>query len=75
MCAFCIGQGNGAVRLYRSGSSSLDYTRGLVQVYYDRSWGSVCMSDGTWSQIESDVVCHQLGWDGATNYRPAADAG
>ena len=71
MCTF-VGQGNGAVRLYRSGGSSLGYTHGVVQVYYGGSWGSVCMSGGTWSLAEGDVVCHQLGWAGAMSYGPAA---
>ena len=72
VCVF-LGQGNGAVKLYRAGDGSHRYSSGVVQVYYGRSWGSVCAS--TWTATEADVVCHQLGWQGAMNYGLAADEG
>ena len=32
---------------------------GTVQIYYNRSWGSVC--DSLWNQDDAHVVCIMLG--------------
>ncbi|XP_071504915.1 neurotrypsin-like [Diadema antillarum] len=47
----------GEIRL--SGSSSTP-TYGLLQIYHDNSWGSVCR-DG-WYSIDSQVACRELGY-------------
>ena len=36
---------------------------GLLEVFYDGEWGYVC--DDGWQEINGDVVCNILGYDGA----------
>ena len=62
--------GNGAVRLYRNGNSSIDYTSGTVQVYYNGVWGNICF-DSSFGSDEANVVCRQLGYTGASGYSNA----
>ena len=58
---------NGAIRLVRSGITSSDYTSGVVQVWLNGQWGNICYDDA-FDYDEADVVCHQLGWSGASSY-------
>ena len=57
--------GNGAVVLTRSGFTSTSYTSGRVQIYYNSRWGNIC-DDLQFGITEAHVICHQLGYTGAT---------
>ncbi|XP_078379154.1 scavenger receptor cysteine-rich domain-containing protein DMBT1-like isoform X1 [Oculina patagonica] len=46
---------------------------GLVQVYHNNIWGSVC--DQMWDAKDSDVVCRTLGYTGSTQPNTKADYG
>ena len=60
-------RGEGAVRLARGNTYSLDYSSGRVQVYYNDVWGNVCRLGG-FSSTAADVICHQTGWTGASDW-------
>ncbi|XP_064397490.1 neurotrypsin-like [Halichondria panicea] len=51
---------NGTVRLVRYGSFNEEY----VQYCHDGEWHSLCAGGGTWSRVEANVVCRQLGLSG-----------
>ena len=59
--------GDGAIRLVRNGATSPYYTSGVVQVWRNETWGNIC-DDGSFGYNEADVICHQLGWSGASTY-------
>ena len=59
---------NGTVRLFRNGIIS-SYS-GIVQIYIDGLWGNIC-DDSDYDQYEADVICHQLGYTGASSYSRA----
>ena len=61
------GQGNGAVRLYRNGDTSISYTSGIVEVYIDGYWGNICY-DTIFGNDEATVICQQLSYSGASSY-------
>ena len=58
---------NGAIRLIRSGLTSLDYTSGIVQVFQNGQWTNICRRN-TFSLTEAHVLCHQLGYSNALNW-------
>ena len=60
---------NGAIILYRNGYASTSYYYGIVRVYYN-GWGNICY-DYYYNSVEANVICHQLGYTGASNYSRA----
>ena len=64
-------RGEGAVRLARGNTYSLDYSSGRVQVYHNGVWGNVCRLGG-FSSTAADVVCRQAGWTGASDWSYSA---
>ena len=63
---------NGPIRLWRSGSTSLSYTSGRVQVLFDEQWGNIC-DDSSFGPTEATVICHHLGYTGASSYSRTRD--
>ena len=45
------------------------YYYGIVQIYYD-GWGNIC-DYSYYGSDEADVICHQLGYTGASSYSRA----
>ena len=61
---------NGALILSRNGYSSSSNYYGIVRVYYNNGWGNIC-DDYFYSSTEANVICHQLGYTGASSYSRA----
>ena len=61
---------NGAIVLFRNGYVSSSYYYGIVRVYYNNGWGNIC-DDYYYSSTEANVICHQLGYTGASSYSRA----
>ena len=61
---------NGAIILFRNGYTSSSYYYGIVRVYYNNGWGNICY-DSYYSSTEANVICHQLGYIGASSYSRA----
>jgi hypothetical protein len=63
-------QGIGALRLVRNNvySSTQAYTSGIVEIYYyGTGWGNIC-NDFNVGYTEANVICNQLGFNGASSY-------
>ena len=60
------GQETGTVRLLRSGITSTSFSSGRVQIYHSSQWGNIC-DDYLFGLTEAHVICHQLGYIGATS--------
>ena len=41
-----------------------------MEVRLNREWGNIC-NDNYYSEYEADVICHQLGYTGASSYDSA----
>ncbi|XP_063962496.1 scavenger receptor cysteine-rich domain-containing group B protein-like [Lytechinus pictus] len=46
---------------------------GLLKIFYNGQWGSVC--DDDWDDVDSQVVCRQLGFSGKAGYFTADTRG
>ena len=69
-----IETGNGALRLIRDNqySDTQAWSSGIVQIYYGVDWGwyrwgNIC-DDVYFSSNEAEVICHQLGYTGASSF-------
>ena len=60
---------SGTLILSRYNISSASYYYGTVRVYYN-GWGNIC-DDSYYGSAESNVICHQLGYTGASSYSRA----
>ena len=60
------------LRLSHNGTSKLSYTSGRVQLLYNSTWWNIC-NDDTFGMTEATVICHQLGYTGASSYSRARD--
>ena len=49
-------------------SSSIGFSAGFLQVFYQGEWGRVCDSTRIFGQAEANVACRQLGYFGAVEY-------
>ena len=50
-----------------NGATSFSYYYGIIQIWYNGQWGNIC-DDIYFNQHEADVICHQLGYTGASGY-------
>ena len=64
------GAQNSAIILSRNGYTSSSYYYGIVRVYYNNGWGNIC-DDYYYNYNEANVICHQLGYTGASRYSRA----
>ncbi len=55
-CAVC---NNGAVKLSEEGNFVPNEK--YVQYCHDREWHWLCTGGGSWTRVEANVVCRQLG--------------
>ena len=65
-----IALSNGAIILYRNEYTSSSYYYGIVRIYYNNGWGNIC-DDYSYSPTEANVICHQLGYTGASSFSRA----
>ena len=55
------------MRLFNNGNTSPNNTAGIVEVYYNNQWGTICRSSDILdfnNYFAATVVCRQLGYSG-----------
>lgn len=57
----------GSMLLYRNGTVSSSFSSGRVVLYHGTQWGNICRYSA-FGSTEADVVCHQLGYSGASSW-------
>ena len=66
---------DGAVVLVRNGVASTTYSFGIVRARSHGVWRNICTypyyGSNYYGHYESDVVCHQLGYVGASSFSRA----
>ena len=66
---FTKARSTGSVILSRNNIQSSFYYYGVVRVW-DGGWGNIC-DDIFYGSAEANVICHQLGYTGASSYSRA----
>ena len=66
---YSVAAANGALILSRYNITSTSYYYGTVRVYFN-GWGNIC-DDVYYNSAEANVICHQLGYTGASSYSRA----
>ncbi len=56
----------GDLRLVRNFNATAGMLGGRLEVFYNKSWGTVC--DDEFGRFEADVACRQLGFAEALSY-------
>ena len=65
------GPAQGTIVLYNKfNGPSNSNTAGIVRVYYNEQWGNLCDARH-FGSAGADVVCHQLGYTGASGHSTA----
>ena len=72
MCKVPTDIDSGPIRLLRNGDTSPSYTSGRVQLVYNRLWGNINDCSNEFGLPEATVICHQLGYTGASTYTRAS---
>ena len=66
---FIVGRNNGQVRLVGGTKTG----EGRVEIWYNSQWNTVC--DDQWDINDANVVCQQLGYEGAVTAHQSAHFG
>ena len=65
---FVLETGWGALRLVKYNLYSIQaWSSGIVEIFDSNVWGNIC-DDYYFGFDEADVICHQLGYTGASAY-------
>ncbi|XP_028518377.1 deleted in malignant brain tumors 1 protein isoform X2 [Exaiptasia diaphana] len=65
LAGICCVLGTAPLRLLGKASSP-SLVQGILQIYYNGQWGTICSNSWYWA--ETNVACKQLGYDGAITY-------
>lgn len=68
-----IGPKYGDLRLVQGAVADSRILSGRVEIFINEQWGTIC--GDLFDQIDADVVCKQLGFTGAINFRTGFSGG